>query len=70
MKLTDAETGREAEVTISGAECAAYRRRAEGWRRGLRAACLARGVGYLIAPTDVPVEAVVLGSLRRAGLLR
>lgn len=70
LRLTDAETGRGAEVTISQAMIRQYRRRMEELRGRVRRQCHARGLGYFLVPSDTPVETLVLDSLRRGGLLR
>jgi uncharacterized protein (DUF58 family) len=45
------------------AEAARHAEEARAW-------CRARGIGYADAPTSVPVDEMVLGVLRRGGLLR
>jgi len=36
----------------------------------VRAWCADRGIGYAAAPTDVPVDVLVLDVLRKGGFLR
>lgn len=70
LRLTDAETAAAAEVTVSGAAIRRYRAALEKLCSTLRADCRARGMQYVLALSDMPVEEFVLGSLRRGGLLR
>ncbi|MDX2147289.1 MAG: DUF58 domain-containing protein [Planctomycetota bacterium] len=70
LRLTDAETGRAREVTVSPALIARYRRSVDRFCADLRARCLSLGLAPLRVTTDAPIERVVLDSLRRGGLLR
>lgn len=70
LRLTDAETLSASEVTVSSALIARYRRNAEAYIQRLRADCAARGIVHVLVPTDTPIDALVLDSLRRGGLLR
>lgn len=70
LRLTDAETGRAVEVTLSDASAGAYRRRVGEFHASLRREAMARGMGCFLVPTDTPVETLVLDSLRRGGILR
>jgi len=46
-----------------------YKANLEAYCQSVRAACTKRGLSYLAATTDVPVERVVLTYLRERGLL-
>ncbi len=70
LRLTDAESLRAAEVTVSSALIDRYRRNVEAYIRRLRADCAARGIAHVLVPTDTPIDALVLQSLRRGGLVR
>lgn len=70
LRLTDAETGDSAEVTMSPAVLGAYREAATRWRDELRADCRARGIAYRLVPTTTPIDGFVLGTLRKEGVLR
>ena len=69
LRLTDIESGRVAEVTVSDATVSRYRtlrERHEGeWKR----ACTSRGVAPFVISTATTVDDVVLHSLRRGGLV-
>jgi uncharacterized protein (DUF58 family) len=70
LKLTDAEDGDEAEVTISAPLLKRYRETLEAFRGGLASFCNRRGMSYLFTSTRVPFEKLVLNYLRSRGLLR
>ena len=70
LKLTDAEDGDEAEVTISAPLLKRYADTLNAFRGGLNGFCTKRGMSYLFTTTGVPFEKLVLGYLRSRGLLR
>lgn len=70
LRLTDAETGQGAEVTISAPLIARYKAALKAYCDALRADCRARGMSYLLVSTETPIDALVLDSLRRLGMLR
>ncbi len=70
LKLTDAEDGDEAEVTISAPLLKRYAETLNAFRGGLNSFCTKRGMSYLFTTTGVPFEKLVLGYLRSRGLLR
>ncbi|XVJ58957.1 MAG: DUF58 domain-containing protein [Tepidisphaera sp.] len=70
LRLTDAETGRGREVTISPALVAAYRKRVQAYTEGIKSLAASRGLAAYLVPTTTAVETLVLDSLRRGGMLR
>jgi uncharacterized protein (DUF58 family) len=70
LRLTDAEDGDEAEVTISAPLLKRYAATLSAFRGGLNGFCTRRGMSYLFTTTGVPFEKLVLGYLRSRGLLR
>ena len=70
LKLTDAEDGDEAEVTVSAALVKRYRETLAAYRAALHEFCTRRGVTYLFTSNQVPFERLVLGYLRQRGLVR
>lgn len=70
LRLVDVEDGDGAEVTISRALINRYRQNLQAYCEGLKEYCSRRGITYLFTPTDVPFDQLVLGYLRRRGLLR
>ncbi|MBX3398517.1 MAG: DUF58 domain-containing protein [Gemmataceae bacterium] len=70
LKLTDAEDGDEAEVTISAPLLKRYKETLDAFRGGLATFCNRRGMSYLFTSTQVPFEKLVLNYLRSRGLLR
>ena len=69
LKLTDLEDGDTAEVSISAALLKKYRANLEAYCQHVKETCTKRGLTYLAATTDVPVEKVVLKYLRERGLV-
>ena len=70
LKLIDAETGAEREISISPGLLRNYDRALQGFCGSIEAACRRYGADYLRATTDVPFEDLVLKWLRSAGLVR
>jgi len=69
LSLTDVETGRSAEVTVTPALLDAYRASVKRFVGGAAEFCTARGMTHLLVPSDADVAALVLDTLRRRGLL-
>lgn len=70
LRLVDAEDGVEAEISISRPLLKAYRRNVEAFRAEIQDFATRRGMHYTFTSTDVPFDQLVLGYLRRRGLLR
>ncbi|MBI3911182.1 MAG: DUF58 domain-containing protein [Armatimonadetes bacterium] len=70
LKLIDAETGEEREISVSGVLLRDYRRALDHFCGSLQAACRKYGADYLRATTDVPFEDLVLRWLRSRGLVK
>lgn len=69
VMLTDVESGRTAEVTITPSLVADYRRRLDAHNERLARLASARGIGYVLLPSDTEAREVLTGSLRRHGVL-
>lgn len=70
LRLTDIESGTGAEVTVSTALVARYRARFGAYVDGVARACRARGIAHFVVPSDSRVDELVVGTLRRGGMLR
>jgi len=70
LKLVDCEDRNEAEITVSRPLLQRYQRTLATFVDGAREFCTRRGMTYLLANTEVPVEQLVSHYLRRRGLLR
>ena len=70
LKLVDCEDDDVAEVTISRPLLDKYKAKLQAYCGALRDFCTRRGVGYVLATSDQPVDALVLDVLRRRGMLR
>ncbi|MGL4423504.1 MAG: DUF58 domain-containing protein, partial [Gemmataceae bacterium] len=70
LKLTDAEDGDEAEITISAPLLERYQQTLAAFRASLAGFCSNRGMNYLFTTNQVPFEKLVLNYLRSRGLLR
>jgi uncharacterized protein (DUF58 family) len=70
LRLTDVETMKVTEVTMSRALLARYAAAFAAYNERLRADCLSRGLAHFRVPTSTPVQTLVLDSLRRGGMLR
>ena len=69
LKLVDAETGGEREVTMGQRTLRVYQRTLEEFLSGIEAFCSGRQISYTRVATSEAVEDVVL-SLRRRGVVR
>ncbi len=65
IRLTDIETGRASEITVSPALIERYRERLRAHIDGIAESCKSRGMRHILLDTSVPVDRVVLDSLRR-----
>lgn len=70
LRLTDAETGLAAEVTVSAALLKRYHERLEAHLEGVRTACVSRGMAHMLVRSDAEVDKLLLETLRKRGLLR
>ena len=69
LKLVDTEDGDTAEVSISAPLLKAYRRNLEAFVGTLKAYAVQRGMNYLLAPTNLEFDKLVLDYLRRRGVV-
>lgn len=70
LKLIDVEDGDAAEVTVTAALLAQYKKTLNNFCKSLHDYCTARGITYLLTGTDVPAERLILSYLRSRGLVR
>jgi uncharacterized protein (DUF58 family) len=70
LQLIDCEDGDQAEITISAALIKRYKRTLAAFIEQAREFCTRRGIVYLLARNDVPVEQLINGYLRERGLVR
>lgn len=70
LKLTDAEDGDEAEITVSAPLLKKYKETLAAFRGALSNFCTRRGVQYLFTSNQVPFDRLVLNYLRQRGLVR
>ena len=70
LRLTDVETGADAEVTVTAALLAQYKHRLEHYCSNLAAFCAARDMTHLLVRTDTQIETLLLDDLRQRGMLR
>lgn len=70
LKLIDAETHAEAELTLDATTLDLYRQRLQSWQAEIAAACAARAIHYVPVTTNEPWEKLVLQTLRRQQMVR
>ncbi|MBS0196722.1 MAG: DUF58 domain-containing protein [Planctomycetes bacterium] len=70
LRLTDAESGRSAEVTVTPESVAIYKRNFAAYQEQLHVACTFRGMAHSVVPSDTPIDRLILNTLRRGGLFR
>lgn len=69
LRLTDAETGKAADVTITSGLIAAYRKRMRAYCDELQDYCAARGLSHMLVKTDADLATLVVNTLRGAGMV-
>jgi hypothetical protein len=69
LRLTDVETGKATEVTITGPLIRKYKERLERYCNDLHTYCAARQIAHLVVRTDAPLDTLVLETLRRQGMV-
>jgi len=70
LKLVDSEDQDIAEISAGPALIKRYKQNLAAFVDGAREYCTRRGMSYLLASNQVPVEQLVSGYLRRRGLVR
>lgn len=70
LKLVDCEDADEAEITVSIPLLKRYKQTLSAFVDGAREFCNRRGMHYLLASNQVPVDQLVGGYLRKRGLVR
>ncbi len=70
LKLVDCEDADVAEITVSKPLLDRYQRTLAAFLEGAREFCTRRGMHYLLANTDIPIEQLVSSYLRKRGLVR
>lgn len=70
LRLIDVETGAPQEVSITSSLLEEYRRRLAAFTTDLEEFSRARGISFLQVPSNVPLEDLVLRTLRRTGLVK
>jgi hypothetical protein len=70
LRLTDAESGRGEDVTVTPTAVASYRAALARHQARLRDLCMARGIAWVPLSTATPIADVVTTTLRRGGMLR
>jgi uncharacterized protein (DUF58 family) len=66
LRLVDSETGHKEEVTFGRYRLAAYQKTVRNFCQRLREFCQARGINFFMAPSDTPLEQLLLKQLREA----
>ena len=70
LKLVDCEDDDVAEITVSKPLLDRYQRTLAAFLDGARDFCTRRGIHYLMANTEIPVDQLVSSYLRKRGLVR
>jgi len=70
LKLVDCEDQDEAEITVSAPLLSRYQQTLDSFTQSAQDFCSRRGIHYLLANNQLPVEELVAKQLRRRGLVR
>ncbi|MHB9010340.1 MAG: DUF58 domain-containing protein, partial [Limisphaerales bacterium] len=66
LRLIDAETGGQQEVTFGRYRLTAYRKTVQNFCQRLREFCAGRGINYFLVSSATPLEELLLRQLRQA----
>ncbi len=69
LRLSDAESGLEAEVTVTAELLESYKRRVRSYCDELSSFCRRRDMKHVLVTTSTPPEQVLLRNLRRLGII-
>ncbi len=70
FRLIDAESGEPVEITADLETLRQYQNNLREWREEIEAFCSGRGINYVFVDTSVPIEDILLSTLRRRGIVR
>ena len=70
LKLVDCEDGDTTEITVSRPLLARYEQTLAAFVQGAKEFCGRRGINYMLARTDTPVDEMIGNYLRQRGLVR
>jgi len=70
LTLVDMEDGDEAEITVSAPLLRRYKQTLGAFVETIKDYCTKRAVGYVLAPTTLPFDTLILDYLRRRGILQ
>jgi uncharacterized protein (DUF58 family) len=70
LRLVDCEDQDEAEITVSAPLLSRYKQTLDAFVNDARDFCSRRGINYLLADNQTPVQELISNYLRRRGLLR
>jgi len=70
LTLVDVEDGDETDVTVSAPLLARYRETLSAFISGVRDYCMRRSMTYILAPTTLPFDTLVIDYLRRRGMVK
>jgi len=70
LRLTDVETGKAAEVTLTSDLLAVYKKRATKYIEQCAAFCRSRGLGHVLTPSNTDLATLIVQTLRQRGVVR
>ena len=70
LKLIDSETGAEQEVTFGKYRLKNYQKTVQNYCRRLQDFCQSRGMHYQLAQSNMPIDDLLLKSMRTGGMWR
>jgi hypothetical protein len=70
LRLVDCEDRDTAEVTVTAGLLKRYQQNVTAFTQGAKEFCTRRGLNYLSASNQLPIETLVTSYLRRRGLVR
>ena len=70
LRLVDCEDADVAEITVSGALIKRYKETLAAFVESAREFCSRRGMAYLLAKNEIPLEQLITDYLARRGLVR
>jgi hypothetical protein len=70
LTLVDIEDGDETEITISAPLLARYKQTLATFLSDVRDYCMRRAMSYILAPTTLPFDTLIVDYLRRRGMVK
>ncbi|HOB20756.1 MAG TPA: hypothetical protein PKO35_08660, partial [Candidatus Atribacteria bacterium] len=69
VRLIDSETGRDVQVEMSPRALSLYQKALDAFLNDIRTFCTSMEISYCLIPSDLSLDEIIFGGLRKAGIL-